>query len=554
MIVENMSELNYKGKFADAFPKLTQLQMEEVAKVARCVTYHDGDVLLKAGETEFKFHVIQKGEIEIIDRSGDQPKLILVHEPFEFTGDLANLSGRASNAEAVAKGTVEVYEICAEELRVIISDQPDLSDIILKAFISRSQALKASDFIGIRVIGSQFSQDTFRIRDFLTKNRVLSTWVDSENDPSVAELLQRFHVQQSDLPIVAYGNEWLLRNPSNLDLAAKTGISQAFKEDLYDLIIVGAGPAGLAAAVYGASEGLKTVVLERIAPGGQAGTSSKIENYLGFPTGVSGAELAARATVQAEKFGAHLSIPTQVIRLFFENNHNVLELEKGERIASKALIIASGAEYKKLNVANLEKFEGRGVYYAATAMEATMCGDEQIAIAGGGNSAGQAAIFLSSSVKKVFLIIRGKELSLTMSHYLSQRILESDKIELLNYTEITALSGDGHLEAIEITNNKTNEKKKLIVSSVFSFIGAIPRTEWLAGEIEKDEKGFIKTGISVADSSQWKEKRQPFLLETSRSGVFAAGDVRSNSSKRVAAAVGEGSMAVQFIHEYLKNL
>lgn len=549
-----MSEQNYKEKFAAAFPKLTPVQMEEVAKVARCVTYHDGDVLFKAGETEFKFHVIQKGEIEIIERSGDEPKTLLVHEPFEFTGDMANLSGRPSNADAIARGTVEVYEVCAEELRQIISDQPDLSDTILKAFIARSQALSTSDITGIRVIGSQFSQDTFRIRDFLSKNRVLFTWVDSENDPSVAGLLERFHIQVSQMPIVAYGNEWLLRNPSNFDLARKTGINQAFKEDLYDLIIVGAGPAGLAAAVYGASEGLKTVVLERIAPGGQAGTSSKIENYLGFPTGVSGSDLAARATVQAEKFGAHLSIPAQVTSLSFENNHNVLALDSGEKVASRALIIASGAEYKRLNVADLEKFEGRGVYYAATKMEATMCGDEHVAIAGGGNSAGQAAIFLSSSVNKVFLIIRGKELSLTMSHYLSQRIQESDKIELLNYTEITALSGDEHLEAIEITNNQTNEKRHLIVSSVFSFIGAIPRTEWLNGEIEKDEKGFIKTGISVADSAQWKEKRQPFLLETSRSGVFAAGDVRSNSAKRVAAAVGEGSMAVQFIHEYLKNM
>ena len=549
-----MSQLNTKEKFPVVFSQLTPLQMEEIAKFAKCVTYYDGDVLTKAGETEFKFHVIQKGKIEIIDRSGNEPNVLAVHGPGEFTGDMSNLLGRASHADVVAKGTVEVYEICSKELQQIISERPDLSDIILKSFIARSQLLRDSDFTGFRVIGSQSSQDTFRIRDFLTKNRVLFTWLDSENDPSVAELLQRFHVQQSDLPIVSYGDVWLLRNPSNLDLAKKTGISQAFKEELYDLIIVGAGPAGLAAAVYGASEGLKTVVLERLAPGGQAATSSKIENYLGFPMGVSGAELAARATTQAEKFGAQLSIPAQVTSLSFENNQNVVELADGEKIASKALIIASGAEYKKLNIANLAKYEGRGIYYAATAMEATMCVNGQIAIAGGGNSAGQAAIFLSSSVKKVFLIIRGKELSLTMSQYLSQRILNSDKIELLNYTEITALLGDEHLEAIEITNNKTNEKKELKVSSVFSFIGAVPGTEWLCREIEKDEKGFIKTGRSVADSVHWKEKRQPFMLETSRSGVFAAGDVRSNSAKRVAAAVGEGSMAVQFIHEYLKDI
>jgi thioredoxin reductase (NADPH) len=548
-----MKALTFKEKFPAAFPKLNNMQMKEVAEVAECRTYHDGDVLFKAGQTEFKFHVIQKGKIEIFDHSGDEPVLILTHEPLEFTGDITNLSGRSSNVDGIAKGTVEVYEICSEELKTIISERPDLSDTILKAFIARSVALSESDFTGLRVIGSQFSQDTFRIRDFLSKNRVLFTWIDVEHDPEVGELFTRFNVGLKDTPIVASGNEWLLRNPSNIVLAEKIGIKQEFKDELYDLVVAGGGPAGLAAAVYGASEGLKTVVLEMLAPGGQAGTSSKIENYLGFPTGVSGTELAARATIQAEKFGAQLNIPSKVVRLSFENRHNVLELDTGEKIESKVLLVATGAEYKKLKVANLEKYEGRGIYYAATKMEAAICKEQQVAVVGGGNSAGQAAIFLSSHVSKVFLIVRGKNLSITMSKYLEQRIKDCDDIELHFNTEITAIKGNEQIEAITVIDKEANEEKDLRAAAIFSFIGAVPRTEWLPDEIEKDEKGFIITGAPAFKSAQWKEKRQPYLLETTRPGIFAAGDVRSNSVKRVASAVGEGSMAVQFVHEYLKD-
>jgi thioredoxin reductase (NADPH) len=549
-----MKELNLKQKFPAAFPRLNHEQMMEVAAVARCHTYHDGDLLLKAGQTEFKFHVIQKGEIEVIDKSGDEPKLLLTHGPLEFTGDIANLAGRSSNVDAVAKGTVEVYEICAEELKTIISERPELSDTILRAFIERGKALSKSNFTGLRVIGSQYSQDTFRLRDFLSKNRVLFTWIDVEHDPQVGKLLERFDVKVSETPIVAYGNEWLLRNPSNIMLAEKIGIKQEFKEELYDLVIVGAGPAGLAAAVYGASEGLKTMVLEMMAPGGQAGTSSKIENYLGFPTGISGSELASRAATQAEKFGARLNVPAQVEKLTFENRHNVITLNSGEKLLSKALLIASGAEYKKLSVKNLEKYEGSGVYYAATKMEATICKDEQVAVVGGGNSAGQAAIFLSMHVKKVFLIVRGKELAITMSKYLEQRIKDCEDIELMLDSEIEEISGDEHPEKILITNSRTNERKEVSISAVFSFIGAVPRTEWLPNEILKDEKGFIITGIRAGSSADWKENRHPYLLETTRPGVFAAGDVRSDSVKRVSSSVGEGSMAVQFVHEYLKEL
>ncbi len=549
-----MPALSLKERYPDAFPTLSDIQMQEIAKVAECHTYHDGDVLVKAGYAKFKSFVIQKGGIDIIDRSGNEARVLITLGPGEFAGDIANLTGRSASADYIAKGTIEVYEICTEELKIIVSENPSLSDTILKAFIGRSRVLSESDYTGLRVIGSQYSQDTFRIRDFLSKNRVLFTWLDPEHDSQVGELLNRFHVAVADTPIVSFGNEWLLRNPSNVELAEKIGIKHAFTEELYDLIIAGGGPAGLAAAVYGASEGLKTVIIEMEATGGQAGASSKIENYLGFPTGLSGSDLAARATLQAQKFGVQLQIPSKVTGLAFENNHNVLSLSTGEKIAAKAVLIASGAEYKKLEVKDLEKFEGRGIYYAATAMEAAFCKNESIAVVGGGNSAGQAAVFLSEHAKKIFLIVRGSDLAITMSKYLEQRIRDCSDIELHLNTEIKELKGDVHLEEIGIINNKTNERGLLQVSAVFSFIGAIPRTGWLPAEIATDEKGFILTGSSVRKSPQWKSSRQPFLLETTRPGIFAAGDVRSHSVKRVSSAVGEGSMAVQFVHEYLKEL
>ncbi|MEO6695684.1 MAG: FAD-dependent oxidoreductase [Ignavibacteria bacterium] len=545
-------ETNYKEKFPAAFPKLTEDQMKAIGDIAQCKTYHNGEYLIKSGETEFQFHVIRKGEVEIIDRTDDKPKTILVHEAMEFTGDIANFTGRASNVDAAARGDVEVYQICSEDLKNIISTRPELSDIILNAFIARSDALKESGFTGLRVIGSQFSTDTFRIRDFLSKNCIIYTYIDSDNDQIVNGLLHKFNVNLKQMPIVVNGDKWILRNPANVDLAEKTGLKQQFEEVLYDLAIVGAGPAGLAAAVYAASEGLKTVVLEAIAPGGQAGTSSMIENYLGFPTGISGSELASRATIQAEKFGAILNIPTKVKKLSFNNNHKIIEIESGEKISSKALLICTGATYRKLNVKNLEKFEGRGVYYAATHTEATMCGTEAAVVVGGGNSAGQAAVFISSNVKKVFILIRGSKLSDTMSRYLSQRIEEIANIELIIDSEITELMGEERIEQIHIENNKTKEKRILDANAVFSFIGAVPNTDWLPVEIDKDKSGFINTGSTLNKGEGLN--RRPYLLETSMPGVFAAGDVRSKSSKRVSSAVGEGSITVQFVHEYLKEL
>jgi thioredoxin reductase (NADPH) len=550
-----MLTFDFKKALPQAFPKLDAKQIAAIAEYAHCKTYKDGDVLFRAGETDFKFHVIKSGAIAIVDRSSGEPQTLLVHEPGEFTGDMTNLVGRASNVDGITQGETQVYEVSEENLRRIISERPGLSDLILQTFTMRAHALSENkNYTGLRVIGSKFSPDTFRIRDFLSRNHVLYTYFDLEEDPEFGVLLKKFGLKESDTPVVGYGQDWLLRNPSNEELAQRIGVKRELERNVvYDLAIVGGGPAGLAAAVYGASEGLTTIVLEEVATGGQAGTSSKIENYLGFPTGVSGAELGLRATIQAEKFGVHFSIPSQVVHLDFEGAMLVLHLENKERLKAKSLIIATGADYRKLDVEGRMRFDGAGVYYAATKMEAQMCGSDQVVVIGGGNSAGQGALYLSETTRKVFLLIRGDDLGKNMSEYLAQRIEQTTNIELLTSTEIKAMSGDTHLEAVELKNNQTGEVRKINVAGVFSFIGAIPRTAWLPPEIEKDSKGFIKTGAHVAASAKWRLHRPPFFLETSRPGVFAAGDVRSDSVKRVASAVGEGSMAVQFIHEYLKE-
>jgi thioredoxin reductase (NADPH) len=393
------------------------------------------------------------------------------------------------------------------------------------------------------------------VRDFLAKNRILFTWIDVETDPHVGELLMRFGVTEADTPVVAFAGMLLLRNPSNVQLAEAIGIRQPLEDKLYDLVVVGGGPAGLAAAVYGASEGLQTAVLEHTAPGGQAGSSMRIENYLGFPTGLTGSELAGRAILQANKFGVHLSVPSRVNRLCFENGYTVVSMDDGQSVTAKCLLIASGADYRRLDVEGCERFEGTGVYYAATVAEGQLCTGSDVIVVGGGNSAGQAAVFLSQHARSVMILIRGDDLYKSMSSYLVHRIENTPNIKLLCSTTIRRLQGDTHVKAAELVNHKTGEEQTVPVQGVFSFIGADPRTAWLPAEIERDAKGFVRTGGDVAECPAWKGRPvQPFLLETSRPGVFAAGDVRSGSVKRVASAVGEGSMAVQFVHERLKHM
>jgi thioredoxin reductase (NADPH) len=455
---------------------------------------------------------------------------------------------------AVARVDSEVYEISGEALRQVVNRCPDLGDIILRAFIARRQILRESPGVtGLRVFGSRYSQDTFRIRDFLSRNRVLFTWLDLEAESQVSQLFAHFGFSRSDTPVVMFGHKLFLRNPSNRDLAEAIGLRQPLEHSVYDLVVVGAGPAGLAAAVYGASEGLHTVVLERMAPGGQAGRSMRIENYLGFPMGVTGGELAERAVLQANKFGARLPVATPVTGLTFDNDYKVLHLERGETITAKCLLISTGADYRLLGVEGCEKFEGCGVYYAATLNETQVCEGAEVVVVGGGNSAGQAAVFLAGHAGKVYLVVRGSDLHKDMSAYLAWRIEDTANIEVLLNTEVRRMSGDGHLGAVELLDRETGRVRTIECPALFSFIGAMPRTEWLPPEIERDAKAFVRTGPTLSESRYWPLRRHPYLLETSRPGVFAAGDVRSGSVKRVASAVGEGSMAVQFVHEYLKE-
>lgn len=539
--------------FPKAFPKLTEEQIDAIKDLAECRTYDDGTVLIRAGETEFKFHVLKKGAIDIFDKSGEEPVLLLTHEPFEFTGDVANLTGRASNVDAIAKGKVEVYEICSEELKSIIGTRPEMSEVILTAFIERSRALEEIGYAGLTLIGSLNQKNTFDLREFLTKNRVLFTFIDAEKKKEAGEFCKHFHITDESLPAITFGTEWIMEKPEISQLADKLGLRHHFKEDIYDIVIVGAGPAGLAAAVYASSEGLKTALLESFAPGGQAGTSSKIENYLGFPVGVSGKNLSARAMLQAEKFGVHLDVATPALNLELQNGHKVVDVGDGKKINARTLLIASGAEYRKLGLENIGKFEGRGIYYAATNMEVALCGRKPVAVVGGGNSAGQAAVFLSEHVEKVYILIRGESLSHSMSNYLIEYIHGKSNIEIIPFCQITEIHGEKNLEGITVTLSDKKENRKLDVTSIFSFIGAEPNTKWLPSEIDKDSRGFILTGNYLKQNSLLFKGRQPYLLETSYPGVFAAGDVRCHSIKRVASAVGEGSMTVQFVHEYLRD-
>jgi thioredoxin reductase (NADPH) len=534
-----------------AFPRLTDDQIRRLEPYGSPEHYQAGEFLFKEGDGDFGLFVIRQGSVRIIEHSSGEEKLVTVHQPGEFTGDVDTLSGQASLVAAVAETDCDVLHLEAGALHEVINAHSDLSDLLLEAFLTRRSLLLEAGFTGLRVIGSRWSSDTFRIRDFLARNHIPFTWVDIENDERVSALLEQLKVSSADTPIILRGNGEVLRNPKNEALAEACGLATTAEKDVYDLVVVGAGPAGLAAAVYGASEGLQTLVLEANAPGGQASWSSKIENYLGFPTGLSGAELAERAVLQAEKFGAAL-LTGQAERLTANGKLKTIVFNQDQEVTARCVVIATGASYRRLEVENVEAFEGSSVHYSATAVEAITCRDYDVAVVGGGNSAGQAAVFLARSARCVHLIVRGETLGDKMSRYLVDRIKNTENISLALNADIITLHGETGLEALTIRNRKDGSTTTIPAASLFVFIGADPHTTWLEGTLELDAKGFIKTGntLSRFDPGGWPI-RQPYLLETSLPGVFAAGDVRSDSIKRVASAVGEGSMAISFVHQVL---
>lgn len=537
-------------------PTLTEAQIARIARHGRVRHVQPGEVLVKAGESTSRFFVITRGQIEIVRPTGATEDLVVVYGPGMFTGEVNLLSGRRGFVQIRAIGSGEVIEVNREHLLALVQTDSELSDILMRAFILRRVELIAHGLGDVVLVGSNHCAGTLRIKEFLTRNGHPYSFIDLDHDDSVQELLDHFHVAEEDVPVLICRGEFVLRNPTNQQIADCLGFNEAIDQiHIRDLIIVGAGPSGLAAAVYGASEGLDVLVLESNAPGGQAGSSSKIENYLGFPTGVSGQELAARAYTQAQKFGAQMIIAKGAKQLTCDRKPYAVEIDNGPRIPARAIIIATGAEYRRLPLDNLPQFEGAGVYYGATFIEAQLCSDEEVIVVGGGNSAGQAAVFLAQTAKRVHMLIRSDGLAETMSRYLIRRIEENPGIVLHARTEIVALEGDGHLARVRWQDNHTGDTETHDIRHIFFMAGAIPNTEWLAGCVTLDAKGFIKTGpdLSPEDlaAARWPLTRSPRLLETSLPGVFAVGDVRGGSIKRVASAVGEGSIAVTFVHQLL---
>lgn len=528
-----------------AFRRLTDEQRSALASAATRRRCEAGEVLFATGECDYRFFVVETGEVAVFEGDPVDDRLLTVHKPGEFTGDVDVLTGRPSLVTGIARGPTVVMEIGAGQIRDLIRATPWLADVLLSAFTARRRLLERGGSHPTRLVGSRFSPDTTRLRQFLARHGVPFTWIDTETDNAVDQVLQALGLDESQTPVVET-EERLLRNPSNAALADALGLRDAVDEGLYDLAIVGAGPAGLAAAVYAASEGLRAIVVEQLAPGGQAGCSSRIENYLGFPAGVSGAELADLAVLQAYKFGAQVSSPSPAVALDVDGSRRVVTLEGGDRVAARAVLIASGARYRRLDVPERARFDGAGIYYSATLTEAPLCADEPVVVVGGGNSAGQAALFLSGHARRVHLVARCEDLKATMSRYLVRRIEACDRIEVRLHTDIVALHGEGQLGAVEVVDRRDGARERLDVRAIFSMIGAVPNTAWVPDSVEKDPRGFIRTGTEV------RTRQVGYLLETSVSGVFAAGDVRSGSSKRVAAAVGEGSMAVQFVHQFLE--
>ena len=541
------------------FPKLTPAQIARLEHHGERRQVRAGEILYQPGDRPRNFFVVIAGDIELYlsQRGGFQ--LFNTLQPGDFSGEMSALRGSAGTVRAQVGHDGTLIAIDIERLRLIVQTDAELSELFMRAFILRRMGLVSEHGCDVALIGSGHSGDTLRLNEFLTRNAIPFAMFDVATDADAQAMLERFHVPPEDVPVVICRGEHVLKNPSNFEVAACLGVNPQIDESrVHDLLIVGAGPAGLAAAVYAASEGLDVRMLDITAPGGQAGTSSKIENYLGFPTGISGQALAGRALSQAQKFGASLSVALQATGLRCDQRPYVIQLAEGGSVRAHIVLIASGAQYRALDIDNLPRYLGAGVYYAATALEARLCAGKEIVVVGGGNSAGQAAVFLAGSCNHVHVLVRSDGLAESMSRYLIRRIEESPNITVHVHTQLVALEGERELQRITWRRGTDGTEEQHEIAHVFLMTGALPNTRWLNGCVALDDRGFVRTGLDLRpedlSAARWPLARQPYLLETSLPGVFAVGDVRCDSVKRVAAAVGEGSSCVQFVHRALREL
>ncbi len=540
----------------DAFPTFDDAQLSVVAEVGELVQFEPNQFLIKQGQKGFPFFVIKSGSVRIVEMCNDAEALIVNHGPGEFTGDVDMLTGRSAVISAIADEPVVAYQLCAGRLRKLLNECPAVSDMLLDAFQLRRKLLEASDFVGVKLVGKTNTAETSRLREFFYKNHVPHTFYESTTEEGHQQL-QKLSATAADLPVVNC-NGHTVSNPSLPKLAECIGISRNVDGKLFDLVVVGSGPAGLAAAVYATSEGINTLVIDSVGPGGQAGSSSKIENFIGFPSGISGGELANRGYLQALKFGAQFIAPITVksIETQISGEHH-LQLCTGQVARARCVLVASGVTYRQLGVEDCRKFEGAGLYYAATSAEARVCEGSTAVIVGGGNSAGQAAMFLANSSQEVKVLIRGDDLGKSMSSYLCERVLKHPKIQVIKNCEVTEIHGEKCVEVITYHDHVTGASSRLDCSALFCFIGAQPHTAWLPSGVLLDDKGFICTGAAIPSThlgEHWKLDRSPCDLETTIPGIIAAGDVRSGSTKRCGFAVGDGSMAVTCVHRYLASI
>ncbi len=541
-----------------AAPTLDARALAELAPFGEERVVEVGDILFRAGDESYDFLVVLEGAVDIIRPDLEGETLITTHLAGRFLGELNMVTGQRLYLTARVSEPGRVLAIPVEDFRRVMSSKPDLADTIFSAFVARRELLRAGEGArAVRIIGSRYSREAMVLRAFAARSRVPHTWIDIEGEGDVEVLLANMGFRPRDTPVVIT-TTGVLRHPSPGEFAEHLGLT--FRQEpgyMFDLVVVGSGPAGLSAAVYGASEGLDTVSLDAVATGGQAGASSRIENYVGFPNGISGEELASRAAIQAQRLGARLNAPCEVAGMREEDEFHVIVLDDGSEIPCRTVIIAAGARYQRLAVDDLERFEGAGVYYAATDLEARICSGLPVIVVGGGNSAGQAAIYLAQQDSQVSIVIRRNNLTHSMSHYLVERIDAEPRIQVYADTEVRALAGDGHLDHVTLEHTPTGERRSVGCSGLFCFIGAEPATAWLGGALELDAKGFILTDRSLPDPITRGPRfatRDPLPFETSMPGVFAVGDVRSGSMKRVAAAVGEGSSAVRSVHEHLATI